>query len=120
MIRFWVPQQVVVSGFNHNLLKALKPNKLDAANAVLTVTSETLDGKVYNVYSMPVIRFVGGFDRPTSWGGFWVYVPEGSEQTIGVELMDGGQAHLPGEYQAYPGSSALAAGYSQTIQDRVV
>ncbi len=91
VIRFWVPQQVVVSGFNHNLLKALKPNKLDAANAVLTVTSETLDGKVYNVYSMPVIRFVGGFDRPTSWGGFWVYVPEGSEQTIGVELMDGGR-----------------------------
>ncbi len=88
VLRLAVPEGVVVSGFNDELLDRWRfPGK----GPVHTTEMRNDGARRTTVHEIALPRFVKGPESAVEFGGFWVTVPSGAESSVLAEVLDAGE-----------------------------
>lgn len=87
VMRILVPEPVILSGLNEGQIHRYRMR--DEEQVRVSTNLVTRDGKQYKQYSFQLPRFISGYERTLSFGGFWVSnVPSKSGHLI-MEITDG-------------------------------
>ena len=119
VLRITGPTDVMVSGFNEKLLNAWRRGDTQAlAVNVPKVTPK--DGKLRDVWELPVPRFVNGESSPVSFGGFWVLVTDGRDKSADGRAARRAQTVCDRDSETGVARPAATATDAATHEDRLL